>query len=116
MKTCLSIAMVMIMAATVASAQDAKTEPRFKAPEPAQMLRLYPKEARKAGLGADVIIGCAWSEKGRLTCHVLRETPEGQGFGEATVKGFEAHGRALDVDAASAPDQEKKFRFRWTTK
>lgn len=111
----LILSAAILLAAGTASAESPLQEPRFQPPTAEQMLRLYPKRAKKERLSGDAIIACVWNETGRLTCRVLSETPPDIGFGQATVKGFETYGRALDVNAPSAPGQEKKFRFRWVT-
>ncbi|WP_298324881.1 hypothetical protein [Asticcacaulis sp.] len=114
MKNILILSAAILLAAGTASAESNLQEPRFKAPSADQMLPLYPKVARKDRLSGEAIIACVWNETGRLTCRVLSETPSDMGFGQATIKGFETYGRALDVNASSAPGQEKKFRFRWS--
>jgi len=103
----------LLAGAGAAFADSALQEPRFQLPSIDQVLPLYPEAAKKAGLSAVVEIACVWDETGHLTCRTLSETPPGQGFGEATVKLFEAYGRALDVTSPSPPGQEKTFRFRW---
>jgi periplasmic protein TonB len=113
MKSLLILFAAILLAAGTASAESPLQEPRFQPPTAEQMLRLYPKAAKKERLSGEAIIACVWNETGRLTCRVLSETPPDMGFGQATIKGFEAYGRALDVNAPSAPGQEKKFRFRW---
>ncbi|KSB90847.1 hypothetical protein AS593_11590 [Caulobacter vibrioides] len=52
-----------------------------------QMARYYPERAQREDVGGLATIGCMVGKGGRLTdCKVLKETPEGYGFGKAAVK------------------------------
>ncbi|ESQ78034.1 TonB family protein [Asticcacaulis sp. YBE204] len=103
---------------SVAQAQDAALPPvpSFKTlPVGQAMASLYPKAAAKARIEGDVVIACGWTAKGHLrNCRVIKETPEGYGFAEATVKGFETYAELKDVAGESALGEEKKVRYKWT--
>lgn len=50
------------------------------------MTRAFPEAARDAGTGGRVMLDCSIAADGRMTeCRVARESPEGQGFGEAAL-------------------------------
>ena len=63
-----------------------------------------------------VTIDCAVKPNGRLKeCKVLKEVPEGHGYGEATIKLFVKNAR---VDLANGKEKipegtRKKFTYKW---
>lgn len=46
----------------------------------------YPARARHNGISGAAVMSCLIGEDGRLDCAVESESPEGQGFGEASVR------------------------------
>ncbi len=48
--------------------------------------RFYPREAFMRGIAGEVVLDCEIDTQGRLSCAVVSETPEGQGFGEAALR------------------------------
>lgn len=55
-------------------------------PTPEESGRHYPKAARAAGIEGRVVLRCTVGVTGRVyNCVALRETPAGQGFGQAAV-------------------------------
>lgn len=56
-------------------------------PSADQVNRVYPKQALREKVQGRVTLRCQVTKTGALTeCHVLSETPEGYGFGEAALK------------------------------
>ena len=48
---------------------------------------IYPAAARRMGLEGEALVRCIVGTDLRLSdCRVVRETPSGQGFGEATIR------------------------------
>lgn len=84
-------------------------------PTPSQAMRDYPKEAKRQGVTGMAKISCLWNEKGRLKCTLISETPEGYGFGAATVAIFETYGRIDMRQTKFLPDEgeERRFRYHW---
>jgi hypothetical protein len=59
----------------------------------------YPQKAWDAQQDGVVYVSCAWNGRGHITaCRVLREAPEGFGFGAATVEMLKAVGHVLPKD------------------
>lgn len=55
-------------------------------PDASAMARLYPRAAMAASLGGGAVVECAVNLEGQLeACVVISESPEGYGFGEATL-------------------------------
>lgn len=46
----------------------------------------FPDRPRKEGVAGEVEVKCAPGRKGKATCEVVRETPEGYGYGKAALK------------------------------
>ncbi|MFT4252175.1 MAG: TonB family protein [Caulobacter sp.] len=58
----------------------------LRKPTADQMARYYPDKAQRLEIGGSAIIRCKVGEAGRLTdCEVLKEAPEGIGFGKAAL-------------------------------
>lgn len=52
-----------------------------------RMKQKYPKIAKQRNQPGSVLISCDWDDKGRVTeCELIRENPEGFGFGAATLE------------------------------
>jgi protein TonB len=52
----------------------------------ADIQRVYPRAAQRARISGNVLLSCRIRLDGRLdNCRVVRESPEGQGFGEAAL-------------------------------
>jgi protein TonB len=64
------------------------TEPVWVSePSREDFAREYPPFARERGAGGRVVIECVADAEGALTdCAVVSETPEGEGFGVATLR------------------------------
>ncbi|MDC7683882.1 hypothetical protein PQU92_11385 [Asticcacaulis sp. BYS171W] len=115
----LMVAVLTGVAGTVAAQDETSTsrpQPTMKKAPPADaMLKLYPKAAINAKIGGEVIITCGWTANGRLKdCRALKEEPEGYGFADVTIRGFEAYTELQGMTGDSGPGEEKKFRYRWT--
>ena len=56
-------------------------------PDASEMARYYPDSAQRREVSGLAVISCAVTVKGSVTgCQVVRETPGGEGFGQAAVK------------------------------
>lgn len=56
-------------------------------PSSEAMWQFYPPRARRTGVGAQVAFQCEVVGNGRLTnCHIWRETVQGYGFSDATIR------------------------------
>ena len=56
-------------------------------PDSAQLTQYYPKRALDHELGGSATLACMVTASGRLDdCHVVAQTPAGEGFGEAALK------------------------------
>src|SRR5436190_23078473 len=54
---------------------------------PGELEKYFPAAARQAGESGAAAVECTVSSKGSLeVCKVLREAPEGKGFGDSAVK------------------------------
>ncbi|WAC49055.1 TonB family protein [Asticcacaulis sp. SL142] len=52
-----------------------------------RMKRNYPTVAKQRNQPGSVLVSCDWDDHGRVTeCEMIRETPEGLGFGTATLE------------------------------
>lgn len=83
------MAMVFVTFPTEALKGDRRIgKPDWRAlPTEDDMLGAYPQAARQARLSGDALVHCLVVDGGALEgCRVLRETPAGQGFGEAALK------------------------------
>lgn len=59
----------------------------------------YPRKAWDAQEDGMVYVSCGWDVRGKVSrCQILRETPEGMGFGEATIEMLQAVGRVKSKD------------------
>lgn len=80
------------------------------------MLQYYPRSAWYAQEGGSVYASCAWNAAGKITgCQVLREKPEGFGFGQATADMLKAVGqvRAKDPSKPLEPGDGLVINIRW---
>lgn len=73
---------------SAASGRQSETNPQWvQKPSGADLETFYPSAARAAGMSGRATIECSVLPDGRLSdCVVVSETPEGYGFGEATVR------------------------------
>lgn len=101
-----------------AVAQEAPSEtprlisaPRWMPTEGCDDLRFYPKAAQAQGLEGVVSLDCLVADDGRLSCTVVSEEPEGNGFAEAAVQ-IAACFRMRPVDATGAPTAGGRYRMR----
>ena len=70
----------------------------------ADMLKVYPKSARRHEVSGHVILTCEVLSDGRLTaCKAEDEGPAGQGFGKAALKLAPKFVRLTDPDTARGP-------------
>jgi TonB family protein len=80
------------------------------------LMRAYPAEATTARLEGDVVLHCHVTLAGQLTdCSVLRETPQGAGFGAAALKLtelFEAREQTPEGGPKRGSDIRIPIRFR----
>jgi protein TonB len=53
--------------------------------------RYYPRAAFRQGIEGRVVLDCLVEVDGRLTCEVMSETPQQQGFGDAALAIAAAH-------------------------
>ena len=52
-----------------------------------RMKQKYPSVAKQRSQPGSVLVSCDWDDSGRVTgCELIRETPEGYGFGAATLE------------------------------
>lgn len=83
------------------------------------LVKVYPPEAVKAKVEGDVVLGCHVTATGALAdCSVLRETPEGAGFGAAALKLtglFEAREQTPEGGPKRGTDIRIPIRFRMPT-
>jgi hypothetical protein len=80
------------------------------------MLQYYPRPAWYEQLGGSVYASCAWDANGRITgCDVLKEAPEGYGFGQATADMLKDVGRvkAKDPSKPLAPGDGLVVNIQW---
>lgn len=75
------------LAPAVAFAQPKDSPPDWmRRPTPESLMAVWPREAMRKGVDGEAIISCSISEQGALFgCSVVREKPEGMGFGEAAI-------------------------------
>ncbi|MFL5296280.1 MAG: TonB family protein [Phenylobacterium sp.] len=80
------------------------------------LAKVYPAEAQKGRVEGDVVLHCHVAATGKLTdCGVLRETPEGAGFGAAALKLadlFEAREQVPEGGPKRGEDIRLPIRFR----
>jgi TonB family protein len=80
------------------------------------LVQAYPPEAVKAKVEGDAVLHCQVTATGKLAdCSVLRETPEGAGFGAAALRLtdlFEAREQAPDGGPKRGTDIRMPVRFR----
>ncbi|MDC7683881.1 hypothetical protein PQU92_11380 [Asticcacaulis sp. BYS171W] len=87
------------------------------APRASQVLNFVPRDVIDAHSSGEVWLRCGWTMARRLTkCRVIKEIPEGVGFGDAAIKGFETYGYLKKVRSASRDGEEMAFRFVWDVK
>jgi TonB family protein len=98
--------------ASAALAQDDDWRPDFiKTSTEAQMLAVFPQQARDEGVSGKVLLECAAGAKGELTnCTVLKEDPAGQGFGEAALK-LSVHGQVKTTDRKGVSIVGRPFKL-----
>ncbi len=76
----------------------------------------YPRKAWDAQEDGMVYVSCGWDASGKVTgCHVLRETPQGMGFGDATIEMLRAVGRvkAKDRSRSIEPGEGLVIGIAW---
>ena len=77
----------------------------------ADIQRVYPLAARRARISGNVLLSCRIRLDGRLeTCRVARESPEGQGFGEAALATV-VHFRAVPPTEGGRPVENAEATF-----
>ena len=85
-------------------------------PTVADLVRAYPAEAVKANVEGDVVLHCRVTAAGQLAdCGVLRETPQGAGFGAAALSLtplFEAREQTPEGGPKRGSDIRLPIRFR----
>jgi TonB family protein len=88
-------------------------------PTAEDLVQTYPPEAVKAHLEGDVVLHCHVTAAGKLAdCGVLRETPQGAGFGAAALKLtplFEAREQTPQGGPKRGTDIRIPIRFRLPT-
>ena len=77
----------------------------------ADIQRVYPLTARRARISGNVLLSCRIRLDGRLeTCRVARESPEGQGLGEAALATV-VHFRAVPPTEGGRPVENAEATF-----
>lgn len=80
----LELLATVVLASTSPGAMD---HPQWRStPTPEDIDRAYPAAARKAHVSGRVLLSCQGDEAGVISgCTVIREDPEGHGFGDAAL-------------------------------
>jgi TonB family protein len=112
MKLLLAALGIVATTAGLALAQDDDWQPDFvKTSTQAQMLAVFPPQARAEGVSGKVLLECSAGPKGELTnCTVLKEDPPGQGFGEAALK-LSVHGQVKTRDRKGVSIVGRPFKL-----
>lgn len=75
-----------LLAGGPAQGQEATDPDWLRMPNPYQMMAVFPQEALRRGVGGEAVIRCHVSRQGALyDCGILKERPEGMGFGAAAI-------------------------------
>lgn len=75
-----------------------------------------PDKAIDANAKGESTVACRWDAGGRVTgCTIISESPQGFGFGQATLRLMRDHGRvaARNPDGTFTAGEGLKIRFRW---
>lgn len=84
-------------------------------PDSEVMMQYYPPRALDAEIEGGATVSCEIiNTKGRVACSALNETPAGYGFGRATVKAVEAHGRADTANGNLRIGDVMLVKLSWT--
>jgi len=87
-------------------------------PSSEAMWQFYPPRARRSGVGAQVAFQCEVVGNGRLTnCHIWRETVQGYGFSDATIRLVQQtmRVRARMPDGRSTEGAQFRGTITWRT-
>lgn len=82
-----------------------------------QALDYYPDTALDKAIPGSATLECRWDEKGRITdCDILKEAPEGYGFGDSTRRLLMVYGTVDLEKTAKLPPEKRtiKIRYHWT--
>jgi protein TonB len=77
----------------------------------------YPERAQRMEIDGKAVMSCDVTEEGRLTaCELVSETPEGYGFGAATleVSRYFKLKPKLDADGKPVPGGRINFPLTWS--
>jgi TonB family protein len=81
-----------------------------------ELVKVYPAQAVKGNVEGDVVLHCQVTKTGKLAdCSVLRETPQGMGFGAAALQltpFFEARAQTPEGGPKRGRDVRIPVRFR----
>ncbi len=78
-------------------------------PDVADYERFYPSAAVADGIAGSAALDCLVGEDGRLRCVVVREEPEGYGFGQAALRVADEFRMALQLEDGT-PTVGGRFR------
>jgi TonB family protein len=86
-----------------------------RTPNAGSLLSIYPPEALKAGMEGHTVMECIVKDDGSMaTCHVVAETPAGQGFGAAALRLMPRfHMRTTDEDGQSTAGKNVVIPIAW---
>jgi periplasmic protein TonB len=73
--------------------------------------RFWPTRARQRGVEGLAVLDCLVIEQGALSCQVVAETPEGEGFGEAATR-LAGCFRMQPYDADGQPTTGRRYALR----
>ncbi|OYW79427.1 MAG: hypothetical protein B7Z26_08120 [Asticcacaulis sp. 32-58-5] len=82
-----------------------------------QALDYYPDTALDQEIPGSATLECRWDEKGRITnCDILKEAPDGYGFGDATRRLLMVYGTVELEKTTKLPPEKRtiKIRYHWT--
>jgi hypothetical protein len=71
--------------------------------------RFFPRRALERGMSGDVVLDCSVAASGRLACAIASETPQGWGFGAASLRAAEEF-RVAPATADGRPTSGGRLR------
>lgn len=92
------------------------TEGAWTIPTSKEMDAVYPAVAKKQEVEGRAVVNCEVTATGRLVrCVVESETPQGYGFGAATIAVYQAraHVDPASIRGGVKPGAHKRFTVRW---